>query len=114
MPAKPTTPKRKPAAKQQASGGRRPSPCSPSFLSDDECKEILVSACTVRPHTEEELTALIRWAELARMDNMLVDMVIKGKIRVEWTPDGEPQFNSVNVRPLAPADNQTPDANDTP
>ena len=30
------------------------------------------------------------------MDNMLIDMVIKGKIRVEWTPDGEPQFNSVN------------------
>lgn len=96
MPKKSTPPKRKDVAEQPASGGRRPSACSPSFLSDDECKEILVSACTVRPHTEEELTALIRWAELARMDNMLVDMVIEGKMRVEWTPDGEPQFNSVN------------------
>ena len=97
MPTKPIPTKGKRPAKQQASGGRRPSPCSPSFLSDEECEELIVSACTVRPHTEDELTALIRWAELARMDNMLVDMVIEGKMRVEWTLDGEPQFNSVNA-----------------
>lgn len=67
--------------------------CSPSFLSDDERKEIIVSACGVRPHTEDELTALIRWAEMARMENMLVDMILDGKMRVEWTPENEPQFN---------------------
>jgi len=70
--------------------------CSPIFLSDDECKEIIVSACNVRPHTEDELTALIRWAEIARMNNTLVDMILDGKMRVEWTPENEPQFNSVN------------------
>ena len=61
-----------------------------------------MSACTVRPHTEEELTALIRWAEMARMDNMLVDMVLEGKMRVEWTPENEPQFNSVNTKDREP------------
>lgn len=86
-----------PLRNKAVKSGSSPASCSPSFLSDDECKEIIVSACTVRPHTEEELTALIRWAELARMDNMLVDMVLDGKMRVEWTPDGEPQFNSVNA-----------------
>jgi hypothetical protein len=69
-------------------------------LSDDECKEIIVSACGVRPHTEDELTALIRWAEMARMDNMLVDMILDGKMRVEWTPENEPQFNSVNAESI--------------
>lgn len=87
-----------PRRNNTAKGGSSPASCSPSsFLTDDECKEIIVSACTVRPHTEDEITALIRWAELARMDNMLVDMILEGKMRVEWTPEGEPQFNSVNI-----------------
>jgi hypothetical protein len=60
--------------------------------------QIILSACGVRPHTEEELTALIRWAEMARTYNMLVDMILDEKIRVEWTPENEPQFNSVNPR----------------
>lgn len=100
-----------PRRNNTAKGGSSPASCSPSFLSDDECKEIIVSACTVRPHTEEELTALIRWAETARMDNMLVDMVLEGKMRVEWTPENEPKFNSVNADVDARRD-KTPNPSD--
>jgi len=71
----------------------------PNFLSEDECEEIIVSACTVRPHTEEELTALIRWAEMTRMDNMLLGMTLNGKLMVEWTPENEPSFKAVNAAP---------------
>lgn len=66
-----------------------------SFLSDDECKKLIVSACTARPHTEDEIKALIRWAECARLSSMTVDLVLAGKLRVEWTPEGEPRFNTL-------------------
>jgi len=65
-------------------------------MSNDDLKRIIVSACSVRQHTEKEISDLVRWVELTRLNNMLVDMVLNGLMRVEWTPENEPLFHQAN------------------
>ncbi len=65
-------------------------------MSNDELKRIIVSARSVRQHTEKEISDLVRWVELTRLNNMLVDMVLNGLMHVEWTPENEPLFYQAN------------------
>jgi len=73
---------------------------SQSFLTDNDAKELIVSACTKRPHTEDDLISLIMWAESARMDQNLLEMSIRGEIMIEWG-NGEPMFSLTNGKEQA-------------
>ena len=64
-----------------------------SMISDQEAKEIILSACKVRAHTEDDLKVLVKWAESARMDNALVDGVLDGRLLV-FLDEGEITFKT--------------------
>jgi len=63
------------------------------LLSDNDAEKLILSACEARPHTEDDLTKIIDWANAALLDKMLLGMVIDGKMIIEWG-DGEPNFKA--------------------
>ena len=50
-----------------------------NFLSDDECKLIVLRACGVRPQTEDDLVKVLGHANQIRFSALSLDLVLEGK-----------------------------------
>jgi hypothetical protein len=49
-------------------------------IDEEETENLILSACGVKAHTEEELEGLIEWAEHTRMNNMMLEGILDGFI----------------------------------
>ena len=63
------------------------------IISDHEARKIILSACEVKAHTEDDLKVLVKWAESARMDHALLSGVLDGCLLV-FLDDGEITFTN--------------------
>lgn len=66
---------------------------SQEILTDKEIETIIISACTVKTHTEGELKGLIEWATKARLDAAFLNLVLTNRLNVSWQ-NGEPTFTN--------------------
>ena len=57
-----------------------------------QLEQIILSALSVRAHTEEELAALTDWAIETHLRSLTLDLVLKGLATIEWKGD-EPMFH---------------------
>ena len=62
-------------------------------LEENEVGQLLVSALGVRPHTKGELFNIVKWAEEVKTSEILLELVLEGKLRIEWV-DGQPAFST--------------------
>jgi hypothetical protein len=46
------------------------------------------------PHPEDEITRIIRWAEDARINTLLLDMVLNGEMILEHSDEDGPSFKA--------------------
>lgn len=63
-------------------------------ISDDDAKKLIVAMAHARAggaFTEDEAAALVLWAENAVVDFGLLQLVLKGKLGIDFR-DGEPLF----------------------
>ncbi len=69
------------------------------FLTDDEIDRLLVAALSDgRTASEDELTALIHWAQMTRLRAELLAGVLAGRLTVAGvTADGEPLFGTAET-----------------
>ncbi len=63
-----------------------------SLLEDAELEKIILSALSVRKHTEEELVALADWASDTRLRSAALNLVLNDLVAMEWKVD-EPVFH---------------------
>ena len=60
-----------------------------SLLTEEEVEKMIIAASKykVDSHegvTEDQMREIIRWAENARIDCQMIDMVLEGKLAVGW------------------------------
>src|SRR5690625_4146668 len=64
------------------------------MLTDDEVRAVIL-ACAHAPDgaTEEDMGAAIRWAQGARTESLMLDLVLEGRVAITMR-DGEPVFSA--------------------
>ena len=69
------------------------------WLTDAEISTVIMALATVRGprgFTEPEAEVVVDWARTARVEQGLLDGVLRGRIRVDLNDSGEPVFSAVD------------------
>lgn len=65
------------------------------LVTGNEVETLILSLASARGEegfTEEECVAIVRWAEAARLDSIMLDFVLNGTVQINWVDD-QPMFS---------------------
>lgn len=58
-----------------------------SCITEEEVEQIMSNALSVKPHTEEELFEMVKWAHRTRVAHTLLEGVLDGYFKVHWSSE---------------------------